>query len=390
VISHFPEWDEVATSHWVRAMRIRHLAAMSTGHHEDALERVINLDPTNLVRGFLRLPPDSEPGTVFAYNNAATYVLGAVVQRVTGMRLVDYLRPRLFDPLGIEQAYWLERGGLDYAFSGLHLTTESVAKLGSLYLADGRWNGQRLLPAGWVAEATRVHTPNPGEPNPDWQQGYGYQLWRSRHGYRADGAYGQFCLVLPEQDAVVVTTAAVEDMQTLLDAVWGTLLPAFDKTSAASQDQALAERLAAAALMPRGAANPMPAGLSGRALSWRPSTSARDAVAALEQLRLDAGPDGLRLTLMEAGVSLDVGVGLGCWITSDTPASDGTVRPVAASGGWDGASLTVDLIFLDTPHRLRLTCPVNGEAFDASWVTLSLHGSTALGHAAPRAVAVDR
>ncbi len=123
-----------------------------------------------------------------------------------------------------------------------------MARFGQLYLDDGVWQGTRLLPAGWVAEATALHTPNPGEPHPDWQQGYGYQFWQSRHGYRGDGAYGQFCLVLPEQDAVVVTTAATENMQGILDAVWAELLPAFDGPGSAADDDRLAARLAALAL----------------------------------------------------------------------------------------------------------------------------------------------
>ena len=88
------------------------------------------------------------------------------------------------------------------------------------------WNGTRLLDEEWVAEATRAQVDNPAEPNPDWRQGYGFQFWMARHGYRGDGAYGQFCVVLPEQDAVIATTAATENMQGILDAVWAHLLPA--------------------------------------------------------------------------------------------------------------------------------------------------------------------
>ena len=143
------------------------------------MERVRQLDPAEPVRGFLQVPPDEEPGTVFAYNNTATYVVGAIVQRLTGETLTSYLRPRLFEPLGIDQAYWDgDRTGRELGFTGLHLTTGAVARFGQLYLDDGVWQGARLLPAGWVAEATALHTPNPGEPHPDWQQGYGYQFWQ--------------------------------------------------------------------------------------------------------------------------------------------------------------------------------------------------------------------
>ena len=115
-------------------------------------------------------------------------------------------------------------------FTGLHLQTESVARFGQLLLQDGRWNGQRILPEGWVALATRKHIDNDDDPDGpvDWRQGYGYQYWLARHGFRGDGAHGQFCVVVPEADLVVATTARVDDMQQVLDVLWDQLLPALD------------------------------------------------------------------------------------------------------------------------------------------------------------------
>ena len=146
--------------------------------------------------------------------------------------LIEYLRPRLFDPLGIDQAGWQQdAAGRDLGYTGLHATTDAIARLGLLYLQRGVWNGQRLLSEEWVAEATRIQVENPNEPNPDWRRGYGFQFWMARHGYRGDGAYGQFCVVLPEQDAVIATTAGTENMQGILDAVWTDLLPAMTATT---------------------------------------------------------------------------------------------------------------------------------------------------------------
>src|SRR5687768_5491965 len=153
-------------------MQVRHLAAMASGHVEDTLDRIVRLDPAEPVRGFLALLPEQQPGSVFAYNNGAAYVLGAIVQRVTGQTLLAYLRPRLLDPLGIGPGYWHQHPeGREQGFSGLHLRTEDIARFGQLYLDDGIWRGERLLPEGWVAEASALHTPNPAEPNPDWRQG---------------------------------------------------------------------------------------------------------------------------------------------------------------------------------------------------------------------------
>src|SRR5215210_4197570 len=255
VVQHFPDLDPGPSGPRARTITVEHLARMATGHHEDILDTMVRLDPDEPVRGFLRIEPESAPGSIFAYNNGASYVLGAIVQERTGQSLTGYLQARLFDPLGIPAPHWDTVGGRrQIGYSGLHLTTEQLARFGQLYLQMGEWGGSPVLPQGWVAEATRTHTANPGEPEPDWRRGYGYQFWRGWHGYRGDGAYGQFCLVLPEQDAVVVTTGETEAMQAVLDAVWAHLVPAFDNPSTAADDDRLAARLASLTLPADGAA----------------------------------------------------------------------------------------------------------------------------------------
>ena len=111
---------------------------------------------------------------------------------------------------------------------GLKLRTEDIAKFGQLYLQRGKWNGKQLVPASWVEQATSKQVSNGSDPSKDWDQGYGFQFWRCRHGaFRGDGANGQFCLVLPEQDAVIAITADTRDMQAEVDVAWDNLLPAF-------------------------------------------------------------------------------------------------------------------------------------------------------------------
>ena len=169
-------------------------------------------------------------------------MLSAIVQKVTGQKLVDYLYPRLFRPLGIVDVQWKESPqGINYGGWGLYLKTEDLAKLGQLYLQKGQWNGRQLVPAEWIAEASarQVESLPAGmspqmvkkagltTKNSDWLQGYGYQLWRCRHNaYRADGANGQYILVLPEKDAVIAVTANIGDMQAELNLIWKHLLPA--------------------------------------------------------------------------------------------------------------------------------------------------------------------
>ncbi len=414
VIAYFPELDAEVTDPRSRAMLVRHVAAMSSGHVTDTWQQAMAADPENPVRGFLLLPPDEEPGTVFAYNQSATYTLATIVQRVTGQTLTRYLRARVLDPVGAGPVHWQQHpAGQDLGFSGLHATTDTVARLGELYLRGGTWQGRRLLPAAWVAEATRLHIANatPGDPaaalKPDWQQGYGFQFWMSRHGFRGDGAYGQYCLVLPEQDAVVAMTGQSADMQAVLDAVWTELLPAFGPSSSgagssgpgssgadADADGALAERLALLALpVARSAAAPATDATRWRGTTFRPSGGTRAEQPSLTGVRLSsdggtwhvvveeggAGPEG-------AGWELHAPLGQAWALASSGDAGQaGAGAPVASSGGWtDRGELRADLVFLDTPHRLVLTCSIADASVHARWVTTPLHRGDLRDMHAPR------
>ncbi|MEU0944099.1 serine hydrolase domain-containing protein [Streptomyces canus] len=385
VISYFPEFEAEVTDPRSRAMLVRHVASMASGHVEETLDRARAQDRDELVRGFLLVPPDREPGTVFAYNQPATYTLAAIVQRVTGQKLTEYLRPRLFDPLGVGEVAWIaDRRGRELGFSGLHATTDAVARLGQLYLRGGVWEDERLLPESWVVEATRVqiaHEAAMADGWSDWQQGYGFQFWMARHGYRGDGAYGQFCVVLPEQDAVLAITSETVDMQKVLDLVWEHLLPAFGpgaRPGAEAADAALAARLARLALPPA-EGKPAPA---DRSQDWNTAFTPFGGTCAGQPTltAIEVDPGG-RVTLVDDGDRLELGLGAGenGWTVVDEPV------PVAVSGGWsDAETLVVDIAFLETPHHLLVTCSLAERTFTARWRTQPLHGGPLRRMRAPR------
>lgn len=232
VTSFFPEEVPRGMSDNLSSMRIRHLLSMSCGHEEEPLLALHGRTVENWVREFLAHPVPRVPGTHFVYNSASTYMCSAILQRVTGLRLIDYLRPSLFQPLGIGSADWETcPRGVDVGGWGLSVTTESIAKLGQLYLQQGLWSGRQLLPIGWVEEASRSHVSNGEDPLNDWNQGYGFQFWRCRHNcYRGDGAFGQNCVVMPDHNAVLVTTASNPDLGATLQLAWDHLLPAMRGT----------------------------------------------------------------------------------------------------------------------------------------------------------------
>ncbi|WP_242448236.1 serine hydrolase [Cellulomonas sp. WB94] len=276
VLDHFPDEAPAQPGEHLSRMRVRDLLTMTAGHDTDPSDAVFAAP--DWVRAFLAQPVEHAPGTHFTYNTAATYMLSALVQKATGERLLDYLQPRLLGPLGITGATWeCSPQGIDTGGFGLTITTEDIACFGQLLLDDGVWRGERLLPAGWVAEATARQVSNGAEPANDWAQGYGYQFWRCRHdAYRADGAFGQFCVVLPDQQVVVAITAAVADMGAVLRALWTHLLPAVADRPEAPDPvalDALTTRLAGLRLdPPAGEPTSVAAsGLSGREIVFEPN-----------------------------------------------------------------------------------------------------------------------
>lgn len=211
-------------------LAVRHLLTMTTGHATDTVSLADESHGENWARSILAQPLDFAPGTHYVYNSGASYLLSAILQRLTSERLLDYLTPRLFEPLAIASASWEScPRGIDAGGWGLSITTEDLAAFGQLLLQRGQWNGRQLVAAGWIDEATSAQVDTSATDHDlDGRQGYGFQFWRNRlAGYRADGAFGQFCIVLPKQDAVVVLTSALPVAQLALDLVWLHLLPAF-------------------------------------------------------------------------------------------------------------------------------------------------------------------
>jgi hypothetical protein len=240
------------------------------------------------------------------------------------------------------------------------VTTEAIAKVGQLYLDGGRWQGKQLLPAAWVEQAGAVQVPTEWV-GPDWSLGYGFQLWRSRHGYRGDGAYAQFMVILPEADAVVAITSQSPDMQGVLDQLWDHLLPALTAES--------------------GPPGPWPSGSSaaGHGTAAESPELARPAgdgsTADITEATYRPGPDNTVDTLHSVRVRpgellIDDGVEL----SAPLGGPDGwtTSGPVATAYAWAGGRLLVDVILVEGPHRLHLTLDPATGTFAAGWQTKPL------------------
>ena len=361
VIKHFPQEAPATSSSNLKEMRIRDLLCMSTGQHGDEVDKVKFLNSGSIAKQFLALPVAHKPGTLFYYNTAATYMLSAIAQKVTGLTLTQYLTPRLFEPLGIKNPKWnQDEQGVDLGGFGLNITTEDIAKFGLLYLQRGEWNGQRLLPSAWVDLATSKQASNGSNPNSDWDQGYGYQFWRCRGGfYRGDGAFGQYCIVMPEQDTVVAITSGTNDMGTIMSILWDQFVPELraGKLPASEPDhQALVQKLGSLVLpLAKGSAKPSTAVL-GKKFGFETN--------ALNYSDLTVSESSVKITI--GGKPQEIPFNGTKWTDLGERAEN--VRS-AVSGGWTAAdTLVLKLAMYETPYVQTLTLKFVGDRVEVDSV----------------------
>lgn len=371
VLKFFPDSAPSEPGSNLKAMRVSDLLRMSTGNQTEPPRPADH----PWTKAFLAHPVLFKPGTHFLYNTSGTYMLSAIVQKATGQTLLEYLRPRLFEPLGIEHSTWeTSPEGISTGGYGLSVRTEDIARFGQLYLQKGQWQGKQLVPAAWIEVATARQTSNGSRPDSDWDQGYGYQFWRCRYGaYRGDGAFGQYCIVLPEQDAVIAITSGVKDMQAVLNLIWDKLLPAL-KPSPLTPDEAAQQKLVhtlkSLSLRPV-------EGCGSAAKVWGKKYVFAPNERKLEAITLESNGNDGAVTLVARfdGLERRMVCGHGVWqkgrIASPNAISPrlGSLawgqlpeQPVAASGAWTANdTFTAKLCFYETPFIITIRLKFSGQ-----------------------------
>ncbi|MBN1482228.1 class C beta-lactamase-related serine hydrolase [candidate division KSB1 bacterium] len=355
VFSFFPDETPAEPSANLKAMRIRDLLAMNTGHELDTTGQITNADSVTWVEAFLGVPVEFKPGTHFVYNSGASFMLSAILQKVTGETLLAYLTPRLFEPLGIKNPTWESNPqGINMGGWGLKVKTEDIAKFGQLYLQKGMWQEQRLLSEDWVKAASSRQTSNGSNPDSDWEQGYGYQFWRCRHNiYRGDGAFGQYCIIMPEQDAVLAITGGLGDMQKPMTLAWDILLPAMEDHSLpenAPVQKKLQNKLATLALKT----------VSGEASSLHAQKSTGTWIFdqnpyGIKSVTLNFSNNPVTIKVLDNQGERHIACGHGVWEKSSIPFMSDRPEPVAACGAWiEPHHYQVKLCAYETPYIQQL------------------------------------
>ncbi len=402
VADFFPEKITPRADSRIHTLTVRHLLTMSSGIN---FNEVFIVAEGDWMHKFLNASFSFSPGEKFHYNSLNTYMLSAILSAVTGLGLVDYLTPRLFEPLGIADVRWdkcpygIETGGW-----GLYLRTEDMAKFALLCLREGVWQGRRLVSAAWVREATTHQFDNAstslGEVDSRHNTaGYGYQFWLcpTPGVYRADGAFGQYAVIWPEKDLVIAVTSGQGPQDAVLDLIWDTLIEPLSAPDPAGEwevypglrpDPVLQQRMRALSLVPDGLAphSPIESQVEGRRYCMRQNI---DSVLPLMLRALDRifliGIRHFSLLFGEHGCVFDWREG--CYLNSVPVSLDG--RPVQSNisigghhyrvcctGGWPEENLfELRMYFINTPHLRILRFRFFGSC---AGVTLSLDESPSL------------
>ena len=348
----------------VSQITVHHLLSMSTGHDQDTIEAAIGFPEAEWVSRLLAVRPQTPVGSRHVYNNGASFLLGEIVRRVTGVDLVDYLRPRMSEPLGIELHWDTDEAGRALGWSGAHLRPIDLAKIGELLRCDGVWEGTRLLPEGWVSRATSRQIPTL-DPTPEWNLGYGYQCWMSREGFRLDGAFGQFSLVIPERELVIAITSAQSFTQELLDLVWDQLIPELPSEPTPAGHDALPVPADAEVGNEWTADGPAIPG------TW-PTREEQQNLPELTRLWARRDGAGYRLGFAHSGATAELVAEPGSWRRQQLVLGEVSI-PVAVAAGTDASGvLSVRIAFIETPHTLRLDLNPSGAA-QQGWSVSPLH-----------------
>ena len=210
----------------MQKMRVKHVLTMSTGHTKQPSGMLEEGD--DWVKAFMESYVQKEPGTQFLYNTCGSYMLSAIVSKVTGKPSIEFLRERLFEPMGFAP-FWSEECPMVNSTGGygLNVCLEDLAKFCTLFLQNGVWEGKQLIAKEWIDELSQYKSCSPFG-GTDWESGYSYHFWLTRHEgmFRGDGAMGQHGVIMPKQDMVIAMNSCTYRVEKTLELFWDHLLPA--------------------------------------------------------------------------------------------------------------------------------------------------------------------
>ncbi|MCB2291729.1 beta-lactamase family protein [Clostridium sp. CS001] len=225
VIDFFPEYKNISYS-GSEKVTIQHLLQMTSGHMSEDFSQYNSKDRAEL---FFVSEMKKEAGSNFYYEDLCTYMLGRIVEKVSGEIMLDYLKPRMFDMLEIINPQWNTcQNGHTFCSGGLYLNTEEFSRIGVMLLQNGVYKDKQIVPDSYINRMHSKWVDTTSKNDTESRGGYGYQVWKCTppNTYRADGMYGQLCVVLTDYTAVITVNSHNEiEHKDILRAIWSDIFP---------------------------------------------------------------------------------------------------------------------------------------------------------------------
>lgn len=357
LVTFFPDEVPADADPRLADMTVEHLLTMRTGHASNTSGSVWRGIATSWIAEFFKIPLAYAPGTEYVYTSAASYMLSALINRVTGQTLHDYLTPRLFAPLAIHNHAWdIGPDGVNPGGNGLRAPVSAVLKLAVLHAQDGVWNGQQILPAAWVKAATQPQ----GGPN----SRYGYHwMMKPTGAFSALGVFVQMAAVYREHGTTLVLVGGMKNSAEIIPYIERYFPAAFGGSAAPGADARLQARLASMAERP-----PLVSACAAPADSTRVFTVAENSLG-VRQLAFDFKDDVLTFALTDAEATHPLAVGINHWRAGTTSMPGRALHhgyefknaQIVAGARWlDAKTLEMTWIYPQTAFRDRVVCVFEG------------------------------
>ncbi|ALM83856.1 serine hydrolase [Bordetella sp. N] len=386
VVDFFPEHVPADAPPAVHEMTVRHLLTMTSGHGSGISGGEWRRLTTSWIAAFLKEPMVYAPGERFVYCSGCSYMLAAILQKVTGERVCDWMESRFFQPLGIKDLAWdVSPEGVNTGGNGIRAKTSDLLKLGIVHMHGGQWQGEQLLSREWTAAATGAQIKDivigafdgkryadPSAPGAEKREGYGYQWWRGPDNtFTASGLFGQHVIVFPDHNAAIAFTGGIAPREKRVHRLlWENIVADMQQRRPATAEPVRANADLAQDL----AALTLPVEYSRDIPSSRKDFAARYAIAANDdkvlRIALDCSGDDCTFTLTDDRGTHQVKASFSSWLDGSTSMTGWQIHHsyqpdqtrVLARAFWRNENeLVMDWIFVETAFRDHVVCRFDGD-----------------------------
>lgn len=387
VVDFFPEHVPADAPASLHQMTVRHLLTMTSGHGSGISGGEWRRLTTSWIAAFFREPMVYPPGERFVYCSGCSYMLAAILQKVTGERVRDWMEARFFAPLGIEDLAWdVGPEGVNTGGNGIRAKTADLLKLALVHMQGGQWQGRQLLSQAWTAAATGAQVKDivighfdgkryadPSAPGAEKREGYGFQWWRGPDNtFTASGLFGQHAIAFPDHNAVIAFTGGIAPREKRVHRLlWEHIVADMQRKRAPSSSAELARADAALAQRLAGLAMPIEhsASVPAARVDFHGSYAIEPNAEGITGIAIECAGDRCTFTLTDGRGRHTITASLSAWTDGQTSMTGWQLHHsyqpeqtrVFARAFWRTENaLVLDWVFIETAFRDHVVCRFDG------------------------------